>query len=379
MFNIALKMLFRDRAKYFMLVGCLTFASLLMTQQSSIFAGLMRWTTATLQNTQSAIWVMDPRVEQVNEVKMLRSTDLFRVRSVPGVAWAVPFYSSIQQARLFNGYFKSIQLIGLDDSSLLGAPPKLIKGSLKDLRQSNGVIIDIVGVEKLSEGRAKPLTIGDVFEINDQEARIVGICETARSFYGYPFVFTTYTRATQFGSKSRNSLTFILAEPKEGISKEILAKQIEKSTGLKALTDDTFFWNTIDWFIKNTGIPISFGTTIVLGFIVGVVVAGQTFYSFVLENLGSLGALKAMGASQFLLTRMLLLQAFTVGFIGFGIGAGLAAMFGFGTITSGQPPFFMSYSIPLITFGTIMLICMLAALAGICKISKLDASEVFRG
>lgn len=372
-------MLFRDRAKYIMLISALTFAALLMTQQTSVFMGLMRWTTALLQNSQAAIWVMDPNVEQVNEVKMMRDTDLLRVRSIPGVAWAVPFYSTNQQARLFNGHFKAIQLVGLDNASLIGAPPKLIKGKLEDLYKANAVIIDQVGIEKLSEGRNKPLDIGDIFEINDQEARIVGICEAARSFFGYPFVYTTYNRAIQFAPKTRKSLTFILAQPKEGISKELLSKQITEKTGLKALTDHDFFWKTVVWFIRNTGIPVSFGTTIFLGFIVGIAVAGQTFYSFILENLTSLGALKAMGASNFLLCRMLLLQAFIVGFIGYGIGVGLASVFGFGTLQSGQPPFYMAYQVPLVTFGLIIFICFLAALIGMRRISKLEAAEVFRG
>lgn len=379
MYAIAFKMLFRDRAKYIMLVSALTFAALLMTQQTSVFFGLMRWTTAVLQNTQAPIWVMDPNVEQVNEVKMLRDTDLLRVRSIQGVAWAVPFYSSIQQARLFNGHFKSIQLVGLDNASLIGAPSILIKGQLSDLYQSNAVIIDEVGVEKLSEGRSKPIDIGDIFEINDHEARIVGICKAARSFFGYPFIYATYDRALQFAPKTRKNLTFILVKPKEGVSKEDLALEISQQTGLKAFTNDNFFWSTIWYFVRNTGIPISFGTTIVLGFIVGIAVAGQTFYSFVLENLTSLGALKAMGASTFLLCRMLLLQAFTVGFIGYGIGIGLAAAFGFGTLKNGQPPFFMSYHIPLMTLCFILFICFLAAILGIRRISKLEAAEVFRG
>lgn len=379
MYSIAFKMLLRDRAKYIMLISALTFAALLMTQQSSVFMGLMRWTTALLQNTQAPIWVMDPHVEQVNEVKTLRNIDLLRVRSIPGVAWAVPFYSSTQQARLFDGQFKSIQLIGLDNSSLIGAPPVLLKGHIQDLYQAHAIILDKVGVEKLSEGRKKMLDIGDRFEINDHEVRIVGICEAARSFFGYPFVYTTYDRAIQIAPKTRKNLAFILVQPKENVSKEILAKQIWQKTGLKALTDENFFWSTIWWFIRNTGIPISFGTTIFLGLIVGIAVAGQTFYSFILENLSSLGALKAMGASNFLLCRMLLLQAFIVGFIGYGIGLGLASVFGFGTFKSGLPPFYMSYHIPLITFGFIILICFVAALIGIWRVSKLEASEVFHG
>lgn len=379
MYSIAFKMLFRDRAKYLMLIIALTFAALLMTQQSSIFVGLMRWSTAVLQNTQVPIWVMDPNVEQVNEIKPMRNTDLLRVRSVPGVAWAVPFYSSNQQARLFNGHFKSIQLIGLDNSSLIGAPPVLLKGNLKDLYQSNAVILDEVGVEKLSEGLQTPLDVGDIFEINDHEACIVGICKAARSFFGYPFVYTTFDRAIQLAPKTRKNVAFILVKPNEHISKKALSEQITKDTGLKALTDDDFFWSTIWWFFRNTGIPISFGTTIFLGFIVGIAVAGQTFYSFILENLRSLGALKAMGASNALLCRMILLQAFIVGFIGYGIGVGIASLFGLGTLKSGQPPFYMSFHIPLFTFCLINLICSVAALIGIRRISKLEAAEVFRG
>lgn len=379
MYTIAIKMLFRDRAKYIMLLSALTFSTLLITQQSSVFMGLMRWTTALIQNAQVPIWVMDPNVQQVNEVKPMRSTDLLRVRSTPGVAWAVPFIFSIQQARMFDGHFKSIHLVGLDTASLIGAPSHMIKGNIKDLYQANAVIIDELGIDKLSQGRKRQLDVGDVFDINDHEALIVGICKVARSFFNYPFVYTTYDRALQFIPKTRKNLSFILVKPKESISKEDLANQITQQTGLKALTEDSFFWNTIWWFIRNTGIPISFGTTIILGFIVGVAVTGQTFYSFILENLKSLGALKAMGASNGLLSRLLLLQAFIAGFIGYGMGLGLASLFGFGTLKNGEPPFHITYTVPIITFGFILFICFATALISIRRMSKLDVAEVFRG
>src|SRR5262245_17064778 len=132
MYEIALKMLMGDRAKYFMLVSALAFATLLTTQQSSIFFGLMRWTTATLLNTRVPIWVMDTSVTQANEVRALRDTDISRVRSVKGVEWAVPFYFSLQQARLAKGDFQTVQLIGLDSTTLIGAPSVMLEGHLKD-------------------------------------------------------------------------------------------------------------------------------------------------------------------------------------------------------------------------------------------------------
>jgi putative ABC transport system permease protein len=379
MYTIALKMLMGDRAKYIMLISALTFSALLITQQTSVFFGLMHWTTATLRNTQVPVWVMDPHVEQVNEAKPMRSIDLSRVRSVKGVAWAVPFYSSLQQARLIDGNFKSVQLLGLDSATLIGAPPVMLKGRLEDLRQAHAVIIDQVGIEKLSEGRVRPLKVGDIFEINDHEVRIVGICEAARSFFGYPFIYTTFDQALAIVPKTRKNVAFILVQPLLHVTPEEVALQIQQDTGLKALTDKDFFWSTIRWFIKNTGIPISFGTTIILGLIVGIAVSGQTFYSFILENLSNLGALKAMGASNGLLYRLLLLQAFTVGFIGYGLGIGLASAFGLSALKNGLPPFYMPPLIPLATLGMILLICSVAALISIRRLSQLETAEVFRG
>lgn len=379
MYEIAIKMLFGDRAKYLMLVSSIAFCSLLMTQQSSVFTGLMLWTTATIRNTNAPVWVMDPKVQQVNEVKPMRDTDAARVRSVKGVAWAVPFYFSIQQARLYDGRFKSIQLIGLDTATLIGAPNVLLKGSLRDLWQADSVIIDMVGIEKLSEGRPKPIDVGDIFEINDHEVRIVGICKVARSFFGYPYVYTTYDRALEIVPKTRRNLSFVLVKPQEGVSKEALAEEITKETGLKALADNTFFWDTVVWFIKNTGIPISFGTTILLGFLVGIAVSGQTFYTFILENLGNIGALKAMGATNSLLFRMLIIQSLFVGFTGYGIGVGLASIFGFMTLKTGQPPFYLPYQVLLVTLCFVLFICIFSAWLGIRKIKKLEPAEVFRG
>ena len=103
MYHLALKMLLGDRAKYAMLVGGLTFSALLMTQQSAVFFGLLKWTTSHLSNIRATLWVVDRKVEQANELKALRDTDVNRVRSVTGVAWAVPLYLTIQPAKLADG------------------------------------------------------------------------------------------------------------------------------------------------------------------------------------------------------------------------------------------------------------------------------------
>jgi putative ABC transport system permease protein len=379
MLDLALKMLLGDRAKYIMLISGLTFASLLMTEQAAIFCGIMQWSGSTLDNVGAPIWVVDPMVEQVNDTEPMRDTDLNRVRSVEGVAWAAPFYQGMLRTRMRDGSFKFVQLLGIDATTFAGAPSEITQGRLEDLRLPNTVILDEYGAQKLSSDPAKPITVGEVFEINDKEARVVGICKARMSFTGNPYLYTTYDRAVQYAPATRKTLSAVLAAPKPGADPEAVARRISEATGLKALTHGDFFWQTIWWYIKNTGIPVAFGATVLIGFVVGLAISCQTFYSFVLENLRNLGAMKAMGASDRMLSRMVALQTVTVGLIGYGCGVGLATVFGVACLKKGMPPFFLPWQLPLISLAAILLICWLAASLGIRKIRALEPAIVFRG
>ncbi len=388
MIGLALKMLFGDTAKYLMLVAGLFFATFLIVQQASVFCGLMRWTTATLKNVGAPIFIVEERVEQVNETNPMRDTDVARIRSVSAVRWAMPLYSGIQRVRLEDGSFKTVQLVGIDAASLAGAPARMVEGNLEDLRLPNTVVIDELATVRLSSNPRDPskkIKIGDQFEINDVEARVVGICKAMRSFTGGPYIWTTYERALQYTPTSRKMLTAVIAAPVQGMTSDQAAAEIQRTTGLRAYVNRDFGENpkdfntaTVWWYVKNTGIPISFGTTVVIGFIVGVAIACQTFYAFVLDNLKHLGALKAMGMSNFRLSLMLVVQALTVGIIGFGLGLLATSGFAMGAIENGQPPFYMPWQIPVAAFLAVQLICMLAALMGIIRLGLYEPAMVFR-
>jgi putative ABC transport system permease protein len=377
MLRIALLMLFRDHAKYVMLVGGLTFCSLLMTQQTSVFCGIMLWTTATVRNIDAKVWVFDAKVEQVNEVIPLREIEVTRVRSVPGVEWAVPLYLGIEQARISDGSFQNVQLTGLDTATFVGRPMEILKGRIEDLRLPDAVIIDQVGVEKYRK-KGIHIDIGTSFEINDKRAEVVAICHENRSFLAQPYVFTTYDRALQFAKPQRKMLSCVLVEPKPGVPPQELATRISRVPGLRAFARDDLFWTTVRWYIRNTGIPISFGTVVIMGMIVGIAIAGQTFYLFILDNLRYLAALKAMGARMPILTAMVFLQSFSVGIVGFGIGVGLTTLFGLKVLKLETPPFFMPWQVPVGVAGIIMLICCFSALVGLRQIAKLEPAVVFK-
>src|SRR5262249_34556275 len=158
---------------------------------------------------------------------------------------------------------------------------------------------------------------------------------------GNPYMYTTYDQAIQYAPSTRKMMSCVLTGAQPGQNPARVARRISEATGLKAYTKHEFFWVTIWWYIKNTGIPVAFGATVLLGFIVGLAISSQTFYSFVLENLRNLGALKAMGASDGVLARMVMLQTLTVGLLGYGCGVGLATAFGLIVLKKGMPPFYL--------------------------------------
>jgi putative ABC transport system permease protein len=373
---VALKMLFGDRAKYLMLLCGLTFAVMLIVQQGSIFWGLMMWSQASITNLNVPIWVTDPGIAQVDEVKPLADTAVDRVRSVDGVEWAVPLYKGLLRARLATGEYHQITLTGLESATLIGRPAEVLEGRFEDILQPDAVVLDQWAVERM--GGPTVVRVGTIFELNDKLARVVAIAKTQKSFTNIPVVYTTYERAMRYVPRERRILSYVLVKHKDGVPVEDVVQRIRTQTGLGAFTQEDFGFKTYMWVLVNTGIGINFGTTILLGFIVGMAIAGQTFYLFTIENLRQFGALKAMGASSFTLARMILLQAFTVGLTGYGIGIGLATVFGFLTAQGGNLPFAETWQLLLLVLAALLAICLVSASVSIIKLARLEPAIVFR-
>lgn len=382
---VALRMLIGDRAKYIGILLGLTFASLLVTQQAAIFLGLMTRTFGFITDTGLPdIWVMDPKVQFVDDIKPLQDTQLYRVRGVDGVEWAYPMYKGLLKARLDNGNFQTCNVIGIDGATLIGGPPEMVDGQLADLRRSDGVIVDDVGaIGKLAKppakpgGKPTPLRIGDTLELNDHRAVVVGICKVSRTFQSQPVVYTTYDRATRFAPRERKLLSFVLVKAKPGQDVQGLCQRITTETGLAAYTQRQFQDLTYDYFMKNTGIPINFGIGVALGFIVGTAIAGLLFYNFTQDNLRYFGTLKAMGAPDRTILRMILVQALMVGAIGWGMGVGLASAQGL-FLGGTELSFLLPWQLLLVSACAVLLICAGSAVISIIKVMRLEPAVVFR-
>jgi putative ABC transport system permease protein len=390
---IALRMLTGDRTKYIAIVAGVTFAALLIAQQLSIACGLLLRTTSTIQDIADVdIFVFNPDVQFIDELKPMTENDLYRVKSVPGVAWAVRFYKG--QARLKldldrnegPGLFQQAIVLGLDDDTLVGAPREIVLGSLSALREPDAVIMDEGGFKYLWPEAPLESAIGRVLEMNEHRAVIVGLCKASDTFQTFPILYTRYSQALQFVPQERRALSAVLVGADEQSTPTEVCRSIEERLGrgasarsLRAVTRQEFIWMTLDYFAKHTGIIVNFTITTVLGFIVGIAVAGQTFYTFTLENLNQFGSLKAMGLSNLRIVGMVLCQALAVGLLGFCLGAGGAALFGEYVPRISKLAFFMPWQVLAGTAGAVLLIVVTSALVSIRKVLVLEPAVVFRG
>ncbi len=378
MYRIALMMLFSDRAKFLGLVFTLSFSAFLITQQICVFTSIMRRTTSQINDVHDAnIWVADKNTHYIDEIWPLADTDVYRVRSAVGVEWAVPFFKSLAIIKSPKGIFRSCLVLGLDDASLVGAPVNMILGEKESLDRPNAILMDKAGYHFFFP--EEDYQLGKTFELNDHRAILTGICEASAPFQTVPVVYAKYSDAIQFTGAQRRKLSFILAHTKPGYSIEEVCKNINERSGLCAFSSNTFAWKTILYYLQNTGIAINFGLTISIAILVGMVVSGQTFYLFTLENLKQFATLKAIGVSHAQMIGMVLLQATSVGILGYCFGMGLAGLF-FKRMAGIEATrgLILEWQGMLLSGCTILLIVVITSLISLKRVLTLEPASVFR-
>lgn len=383
---VAIRMLMGDKLKYLGLVLGLAFATMLITQQASILVGMARQTQTFIEETSASggvdLWVMDPQVNFSEDAKPLSDTALYRVRGVEGVDWAVPLYKGWLKGRLPDGTLLTLIVVGVDDASLIGAPSRIVEGSLGDLRRDRAVFIDVKDAdtkllcERFPDGD-RPLAMGDEISVNDYQAVVAGMHRQSPSFFWDPVLYTTYSRALRMAPPERRLMNFVLVRVKPGYSLGDTAGAISAATGLVARTREEFKMVTSGYILEKTGILINFGLAVGLGLVIGLLVAGQTLYNFTLDNLRHFGALKAMGAGNGRLMRMMVVQIGTVGVLGYGLGLGAACALGW-IIVKTDLAFMMTWHIPVLAAVALAVILLLAGALSLLKVMRLEPAIVFK-
>lgn len=376
MISLALKMLIGNRASFVGVIFGIFLATLLISQQSAIFLGLISRSYRTLTDIPAPdIWVMDPATESDDRVRGMSEGNLEAIRSVPQVEWAVPINVMYIPLVTKSGIFQISQLYGIDDATLIGAPTHMIEGNIRDLRREGAIIVDVYSANgilatKLPDGTQRALKIGDELEINQHYAVVVGICKTTQGFYPQPIIFTSYNSFRKFTSFATNDLSFVAVKSAPGADVQEVCNRINTYPGMKALTREQFKWAIIKTFLA-TGILINFGLSVALGFIVGFSIAGQIFYIMTLENLMYYALIKAIGGTQKMILQMILVQAIVVGIIGFLLGIGATILWGM-AIQNTTLAFLFPWQLLVFTGLIVLVICVLSAGLSINKVFRAD-------
>jgi len=373
--KIAFKLLVNDKGKFSALLVGITFAVFLMIMMTSMFAGILTRASSTVLNIGAKMWVMDPAVNNVSSSIPMPDYVQDAVRSISGVKYAVPLYSGGALAKLRDGTYQSVTVVGLDDSTLFGRP-ELIEGKIEDIFAENAfIVVDDAEINKLENPK-----IGTEFEINDNRGVVVGLAKANSSgLFGVPTLYTTYNRAITYIPSTRFTTSFILIEPKKSTDIPYIKDQVRK-LGYEALTDDEFMQKISDFYKYKTGLGINVLIMTVISFIVGLSISGQTFYTFILENLEKFGALKAIGAKGSELVSMILFQATFTALLGYGLGVGLAAlMIMAAKLRLPDYAAMITYLNLGIAFIMVVIIAGISSYIGVRKVIRIEPFDIFRG
>lgn len=373
--RIAYKLLVNDKGKFAALLVGITFAVFLITMMTSMFAGILKRSSSTVINIGATIWVMDPAVNSVVNSIPIPDYVLDAARSIEGVSYAVPLYSGGALVKLSSGAYQAVTILGLDDATLFGRP-ELIEGKIEDIYAENGFIV----VKDSEFAKLDNPRLGADFEINDHRAVVVGIAKvTIGGLFGIPTLYTTYNRAIQYLPTTRFTLAYVLVEPKSIDSIPHIKEEI-KRLGYEALTKNEFIQKVSTFYKYKTGLGINVMLMTVISFVVGLSISGQTFYTFILENLEKFGALKAIGAKGRELVYMILFQAGFTAMIGYGLGIGLAALV-IATAKLRLPSYAaqITYSNLIFAFVMVLVIAAISSYIGIRKVIKIEPFDIFRG
>ncbi len=373
--TIGLKLLTGDSGKFFTLIMGVGFAVFLMLQMTSVFFGVIAKSGSTIYDTGADMWVMDRSVDNSKDNIPLPDYVLDYARSLPGVLYAAPIYVGGGTVKLPNGKYQAVDIVGLDDVSLMGRPI-MVQGNINDIYSDYAFIaIQDADLKKLGN-----VHIGSTFEINDHKGVIAGLAKNPMSgLFGNPTLYTTYTRATEDLPTTRFTISYVLLKIKNPKYIPQIKKEIAK-IGYRAMTSKEFTNVNAHFYMFKTGFGMNVMIMTLVSFIVGLSIAGQTFYTFVLENLEKFGALKAIGATRKELVYIIVLQAMTVGFIGYGVGVLLSStMIAFGHFKIPNYAGMIGYGNMLAAFVMVVFITAFASFLGVRKVLKVEAFEVFRG
>lgn len=371
---LAQRNLFHDKVRLAVTLTGIVFAVVLIVVELGLFVGFTVTTSSLLDNSGVDLWVTSKHVPYVELGVPFSERKLYQVRAAPGVADAQKYITRWTQWKRTDGRQESVQIVGFNPGAGLGEPWNLVEGTVEDLKIPDSIIVDELYKQKLGVTR-----VGEVFEINGHRARIVGFTRGIRAFTTAPYVFTTFKRAQDYARIPADQTIYVLVKTLSGadlaqVRREILSrvKDVDVFTSPEFSRMTRFYW------MFTTGAGVAVLLAAVLGLVVGFVVVAQTIYATTVDHLREFGTLKAMGAPNSYVYKVILKQAAISAVIGYVLGM-IVSIFVVRASQHGGAAIMLPYQMAIGMFFLTLLMCVAAALVSINKVTRLDPAMVFKG
>lgn len=374
MASLAWRNLFHDRVRLVVTLVGIVFSVVLTSIQFGLFLGFVSATSDLIERSNADLWVISKGVVNLESGIAFSERKYYQTLGIAGVADARRQTVSFSTWKKPDGAEESIMLFGTEVEGGMGGPWNLVAGRLEDLLQPDAVIID-----ELYQSKLGVTGLGQVVEIQGRRARVVGLTRGIRTFTTSPAVFTTFDRARQYVGLPNDRTLFLLVRLARGANPEAVRQAIkDRLTHVDVLTTGEFGRQQAFYWMFETGAGVSVLIAALLGLVVGVVVVAQTIYASTMDHLREYGTLKAMGASNRYLYGVILRQAFISAGIGYAVGIGISlvvATISQQTTTAILLPGWILGALFILT----LLMCSLASVVSINKVTRLDPAMIFKG
>lgn len=374
MASIALNNLVHDKIRFVVTLAGIAFAVFLIIVQLGVFFGFLATSSNIIDRSGADLWISCKGLPYVEVGSAFTERKLYKVLATPGVARAEKHIVRFSRVKLPNGGEQGVIIVGLNPDLGLGGPPELVAGQMNDLKLPDSVFIDEFYRSKLGINR-----LGDTLEIQNRRARVVGFTRGIRSFTTSPFVFTSFKNALNYVPfLNDNETIYILVKASPGIEIESLKRRLAATiSDVDVYTNDEFSWKTRRHFMFTTGAGTSLLVTAFMGLIVGVVIVALTIYQTTIDHLREYGTLKAIGASNLYIYKVIIKQAVISAIFGYLLGL----VFSFtliDLIRKGGPPIVLPWQLIIGMLGVTLLMCISASFISINKVTRIDPVMVFK-
>src|SRR5467141_592088 len=370
--KLAWQNIIHDRARFSVTVLGVCFAVFLMIFQGSLLAGFLRAASRLIDASDSDIWIASRGVQAFEFGTVLESRVREMAAGVPGVVETGRVCMAFAVYRTPGGTQQVIALVGADPNVGRRFPVPNAPESAEET-SPDAVFYD-VSDRKQMDVSSLPAEV----EINRRRASIEREIEGYGAFLGVPFLFTSYRNATRYMGFGPQDAMYILLRVDSGYSTSDVQQNLRRRLPeVDVLTRDEFARKSRTYWTIKTGAGGAILTAALLGFLIGLVVVSQTIFANTMENIEEYATLKALGASQAFVARIVLTQALICGAAGSILGL-LAVVPSLGYAKSLIPWIYTPWWLLLVMVVPSLAMCALASIASVRSALTVEPGRVFR-